>query len=310
MKDRRPVAELSIEELEEVLRLRKREARLERIREQRGQPEGREMLDPPPPVSVAGTLARPAVGNSASRYSAVVESRRSRTAPRGIQWRWIWDQLLLLLEITAVAALVVVIGMLLLTVRDLNEESLAAQVTPTVSPTPVIDAFVLPGGHTPPDARGEAQPEPIPAHLQHLVQAVTPQPAPPPGPEHPHRIVIPAIGVDAPVVQGDDWETLKKGAGHRIGSANPGARGNTVISAHNDIYGEIFRYLPDLKVGDEIFVHTTTQVYRYVIQQTRIIEPTEVSVMAPTSTPVLTLISCYPYRVDTHRIVVIAGLEF
>jgi len=133
-------------------------------------------------------------------------------------------------------------------------------------------------------------------------------PAPTQGPEHARRVIVPAIGVDAPVVEGDDWEALKKGAGHHVGSANPGERGNAVISAHNDIYGEIFRRLPELSIGDEIIVQTVSTSYTYVVEQTRIVDPTEVSVMDATSTPVLTLISCYPYRVDTHRIVVMASL--
>jgi sortase A len=132
---------------------------------------------------------------------------------------------------------------------------------------------------------------------------------PTPGPEQAIRIQIPAIGVDAPVVEGDDWESLKQGAGHHIGSANPGERGNCVISAHNDIFGEIFRDLPELDLGHQIFVHTVNQVYQYVVMQKRVIDPEEVSVMETTSAPVLTLISCYPYGIDTHRIVVIAQLE-
>jgi sortase A len=131
---------------------------------------------------------------------------------------------------------------------------------------------------------------------------------PTPGPEHATRIIIPSIGVDAPVVEGDDWESLKQGAGHHIGSANPGERGNCVISAHNDIFGEIFRRLPDMELGAVITVQTTRHEYRYTVTQKRIIEPDEVSVMAPTSGPVLTLISCHPYGVDTHRIVVTAEL--
>ena len=46
-----------------------------------------------------------------------------------------------------------------------------------------------------------------------------------------------------------------------------------------------------------------------MVTQKRIIEPTEVSVMYLTSSPVLTLISCYPYGIDTHRIVVIGELQ-
>jgi sortase A len=312
MRDRRTVDELSIEELEEILRVRKWEARLARMRQQGKTPPPEAPVPAPGTASSAPTPRRSS--GSGSRYSAVIESapgtHTSKSKRRGIQWRWVWDRFLFFIEVLAVLGFIVVIAQLLLTMRDINEESRALQAPPTPTPTPVIDAVILPSGHTPPDTPGGAQPAPIPTHLQALVEAVTPLPAPTPGPEQARRIVIPAIDVDAPVVEGDDWEALKKGAGHHVGSADPGERGNCVISAHNDIYGEIFRDLPDLKVGDEIAVHTQTQVYRYIVQQTRIIEPTEVEVMAQTRTPVLTLISCYPYGVDTHRIVVIASLEF
>ncbi len=301
MKDRRPVDALSIEELEEILRLKKREARLERLRLRQG-----ELETPEDPAPAASTVSPPAPG----RYSVVVETKsRDSSLRRGIHWRWIGDRLLLLVEVMALLGLVFVAAQMLLTIRTLNAESQEQHALPASTPTPVINVVMLPGGHTPPDVRGESQPLAVPAHLQHLVAEITPLPPPTPGPEHAQRIVIPAIGVDAPVVEGDDWEALKKGAGHHIGSANPGERGNSIISAHNDIYGEIFRRLPELRVGDQVLVHTPTQIYHYVVRQTRIIEPTDVSVMLPTNSAVLTLISCYPYRVDTHRIVVIASLE-
>jgi sortase A len=309
MRDRRPVDDLSIEELEEILRVRKREARLARMRQQ----------GKAPSVEAAASTSKPAVGPAAptrrvsgarrSSYSAVIESDADASERFRIRWRWVWDRFLFFIEVLAILGFVVVVAQLLLTMRDLNAESQVLQAAPTSTPTPPIDVLILPGGHTPPDTPGGSQPVPIPTHLRSLVEEVTPLPVPTPGPEQARRIVIPAIGVDAPVVEGDDPEALKKGAGHHIGSADPGERDNCVISAHNDIYGEIFRYLPDLKVGDEINVHTQTQVYRYVVQQTRIIEPTEVEVMAPTRSPILTLISCYPYGVDTHRVVVIASLE-
>jgi sortase A len=110
-------------------------------------------------------------------------------------------------------------------------------------------------------------------------------------------------------VEGDDWEALKQGAGHHIGSANPGESDNCVISAHNDIYGEIFRRLDDLELGDEVVIYAGEQPYRYIVMAKQIVEPTQVHVLAPTTKPVATLISCYPYMVDTHRIVVIAELQ-
>jgi sortase A len=141
------------------------------------------------------------------------------------------------------------------------------------------------------------------------VQSAPPLPIPTPGPGQPTRIVIPALGVDANVVQGTGWEELKKGVGHQPGTGLPGNRGNVVLAAHNDIFGEIFRDLDQLEAGDEIFIHTLTQTYRYVVSGTRIVAPTSVEVMEATHDPTVTLISCYPYLVDNQRIVVFASLE-
>jgi sortase A len=82
-----------------------------------------------------------------------------------------------------------------------------------------------------------------------------------------------------------------------------------VLSAHNDVFGEIFRDLDKLKTGDTITVFTNLRTYTYVINQNRIVLPSQVEVMAPTSDAVITLISCYPYMVDNRRIVVSAVLK-
>ena len=92
------------------------------------------------------------------------------------------------------------------------------------------------------------------------------------------------------------------------GSANAGERGNLYLAAHNDIFGEIFRYLEDLEPGDEYFIYAGEQKFRYVVKEKRIIDPTKVEVMGPTTEPVATLQTCYPYLVDTHRLVVIGKL--
>ena len=124
----------------------------------------------------------------------------------------------------------------------------------------------------------------------------------------PTRIVIPEIKVDAPIINGVAWEDLKKGVGHLPGSANPGERGNLYLAAHNDIFGEIFRHLEKLEIGDEYFIYAGEQKFRYVVKEKRIISPTDVEVMLPTTEPVATLQTCYPYLVDTHRLVVISEL--
>ncbi len=149
----------------------------------------------------------------------------------------------------------------------------------------------------------------IPEHLRPLVQSLANLPAPTAGPQQAVRIQIPAIGVDHPVVQGDGFDQLKKGVGQSAGTPNPGQDGNVVLSAHNDVFGEIFRHLDRLNPGDEVILFTSQRTYTYIVQQTQVVEPTRVEVMAQTREPVVTLISCYPYMVDDQRIVVSAALQ-
>jgi len=57
-----------------------------------------------------------------------------------------------------------------------------------------------------------------------------------------------------------------------------------------------------------VTVYTASSKYRYLIRGSRLVEPDEVSVLEPTVGPTITLISCYPYLVDTQRIVVFGEL--
>ncbi len=292
MKDRRSVDDLSIDELQRVLAEKKaaaREARLAKYRET-----GR---------------ALPAIGTASDMR--VDETPRVR-APRSLARR-LFDFFLLVVEVGAVIGLIYVLYNGTNILRQLNEDAsqVIARTVPTPVPTPLVTAVVLPSGHTPPTSPGGAQPNDaeIPESLRPLVQSFPAPVIPTQGPTQAVQIVIPAIDVNAPVVQGDGWEQLKKGVAQHIGTADPGQPGNMVFSAHNDIFGEIFRRLDELKPGDEIQIHTASQVFVYVVTGTQIVEPTEVSVMAPTPHSSLTLISCYPYLVDTQRIVVSADLK-
>jgi sortase A len=233
-------------------------------------------------------------------------------------WRPFANRLLLIVEIAAVISLIVLAYMIWQTTRELNQEIAEAQeaasatlALPTPAATPVIGVVVLPSGHKPP-VNGRP-PEPgeagdIPAHLLPILDAYVPPPIPTPGPEQARRIQIPAIDLDKPIVQGDSWEELKKGVGQHIGSGRPGGTGNIVLSAHNDIYGEIFRYLDQLAPGDEIIISTERNSYTYIIRDLQVVEPTDVWVMGPTEHASSTLISCYPYLVNNKRIVVFADL--
>ena len=232
-------------------------------------------------------------------------------SPRRSAGRRILDGLLLLVEISAVIGFIYILFNGVSVLQELNQEVAAVLEQPTLTPTPLIMAVVLPSGHTPPNLEGGAQPNEaeIPEHLRPLVQSLARIPIPTPGPEQAIRIQISALGVDAPVVQGDGWEQLKKGVGQHVGTADPGQEGNIVLSAHNDIFGEIFRDLEKLQPGDQVTLFTNQRAYNYAVVETKVVEPTAVEVMESTNQPTVTLISCYPYLVDDERIVVIARLQ-
>lgn len=221
------------------------------------------------------------------------------------------DRLLLAIEIMAVIGLVFVIYSGLQILRNMNTQFAKALTPATLTPTPLIAPIILPSGHTPPNSPGGSQPNEaeIPSHLRPLYLSMADIPIPTPGPEQATQIQINAIDVNAPIVQGDTWEQLKKGVGQYIGSANPGQPGNMVLSGHDDVYGEIFRRLDELKQGDKIIIYTAQHSFTYTVSDTKIVNPTDVEVMASTSDPTLTLISCYPYMIDNKRIIVKASLE-
>ncbi len=285
MTDRRSIDSLSINELEQLLFQRRQRARL------------------------AGRYPRK--GGEASPFVQPV--RRAPVSRR----QKLLDFLLLLAELGVAAGLIYVTYSGLKSLKTLNQEAAAALALPTLvppRPTPLIGLAVLPDGHEPPTAAGDAQwleESDLPAGISFLVTPLPPlPPRPPPTPEpgSPRRMVIPAINIEAPVVQGVEAEQLKLGIGQVPNTSWPGQVGNSVFAAHNDIYGELFRHLDQLEPGDEVFLHTATRSYRYVVRGWKIVEPTEVKVMEPTPTATLTLISCYPYLVDTQRIVVFADL--
>lgn len=155
--------------------------------------------------------------------------------------------------------------------------------------------------------------------------------APPPGPvdlpssgprPDAQNILIPSIGVDSKVVElrtvYDEkgelvWETADHAVGHHVGTANPGEPGNVVMSGHISSpirrQGNVFNKLPDLKLGAEVYVSTPEGEYMYRVMARRIVEPTEVSVMDPTPAPTVTLITCYPDLIYSHRLIVTAQQE-
>ncbi len=303
MPRRKAPEELSVEELRRLLVEKRRGARKERLEHFRRT--GRVIsVTPDLPDMDSSHPSAPVVDTAEAGESA------SEPVPANPRRKWM-DRILLVVEVMAVVGLfgVLLNGFGLL--RTLNTEVAAALKPETVTPTPLVMAVVLPSGHTPPDAQGNTQPNEaeIPDHLRPMVQSMANIPVPTAAPDQGIRIQIPALNVDAPIVQGDGWEQLKKGVGQYIGSADPGRDGNVVLSAHNDVYGELFRYLDRLAPGDQIIISTRQRQYIYIVDRTILVEPTAVEVMASTGSPTVTLISCYPYLVDKQRIVVFARLQ-
>ena len=328
-KDRKS-KDLSIDELEELLYLKKRAKRRKRLL--RIKDEGRLVEFNNGHRSGEDSASEPKIKAPPNYWGEIqeedLESLRDEDDPIGLSrpaqqpmlnWRWMANKFLLVVEITAMLGLIVLVIYLWQTTQDLNDEIAVIQAARSVSvalPTPtataVIGVAVLPSGHKPPvngrpPEAGEAGD--IPTHLLPIIDSYVPPPIPTPGPEQARRIQIPAINIDKPIVQGDDWEQLKKGVGQHVGSASPGKTGNLVLAAHNDIYGEIFRNLDKLAAGDEIIVSTDRQSYVYVVNDIQVVEPTDVWVMSSSNHESATLISCYPYLVNNKRIVVFADLS-
>lgn len=144
----------------------------------------------------------------------------------------------------------------------------------------------------------------------------------------PDRIVIPAIGVEAPVVevgwearivngeaQGNVWQTADFAAGFHKGSAHPGGVGNIVISGHNNVKGAVFQDLYDLAPGDPIYLYAGDRTWAYAVEHKLVVRESEASVerrrqnarwIDPTPDERLTLVSCYPRWGNTHRVIIVA----
>ncbi len=167
-----------------------------------------------------------------------------------------------------------------------------------------------------------AQPFPTP-------QAGQPDAAPTADPgKIPDHIDIPSINLDASIVsigfeqvsyEGEIYDQYLAPDFRAVGWQEPsvglGVPGNTVLNGHHNIKGEVFRDLYQLQVGDEIDLYSQGEEFRYVVVHTAILpernQPLEVRLanaqwIEPTEDERVTLITCWPYESNTHRVVVVA----
>ena len=119
----------------------------------------------------------------------------------------------------------------------------------------------------------------------------------PPHRPHPYEVVgrleIPRLHLSTVVLEGDDDRALRYGAGHVPSTALPDGTGNVGIAAHRDSF---FRPLRHIAAHDRITLTTPAGVFNYIVESTELVSPKDVHVLDPSSTPELTLITCYPFH--------------
>lgn len=103
---------------------------------------------------------------------------------------------------------------------------------------------------------------------------------------------IPALHLEVPVFEGTSEQNLNRGAGRIAGTARIGEPGNVGIAAHRDGF---FRVLKDVQIGDVLLLERTDATDSYRIVSTIIVDPSDVSVLEPTATHSITLVTCFPF---------------
>lgn len=133
-----------------------------------------------------------------------------------------------------------------------------------------------------------------------------------------NEIYIPKINVSAPVIwnvpENNQMPSLENGVAQYSGTALPGQIGNVFIYGHSSNYwwdkggyNEIFALLDQLQTSDKIYINYENKVYVYVVTAQKVVSPKDTSVLNPTSTPTLSLMTCVPVGTSLNRLVVTAS---
>lgn len=124
-------------------------------------------------------------------------------------------------------------------------------------------------------------------------------------------IQIKKIKVKAPVVEGVRPSNLKSAVGHIPGTAALGQPGNSALAGHRSYtFGKFFNRLDEMVVGDEILITTKKEDLTYKVFKIHEVTPDDVSVLRGSKDDnIITLITCTPIYVASHRLIVVARLE-
>jgi sortase A len=120
------------------------------------------------------------------------------------------------------------------------------------------------------------------------------------------EIRIPSIGVSEYVVEGTDVESLRKGPGHYPETPLPGDAGTTAIAGHRTTYGAPFRHIDEVKRGQPITIDMPDGRFVYRVQQTKIVDDQDLSVLDRVGYQRLVLSACHPLYSAAQRIIVFA----
>ena len=120
---------------------------------------------------------------------------------------------------------------------------------------------------------------------------------------------IPKIKLEEAVREGSTPNVLSSALGHVENTALPGADGNCCIAGHrNYVFGKYFNRLDEIEEGDFIEIETTNMIYQYKVTGIEIVEPEDVAVLDYAEGKNLTLITCTPFMIGTHRLIVHAEI--
>jgi len=132
-----------------------------------------------------------------------------------------------------------------------------------------------------------------------------------------NRLVVPKIGVNAPIL----WEitdeemlnALERGVAHYRNTALPGETGNVFFTGHSSYYlwaggsyKQIFALLDKLEIGDRIYINYLNVVFTYEVSSKKVVMPDDLSVLAQDSNKTLSLMTCVPVGTNLKRLVVVA----
>src|SRR5690348_2210015 len=107
------------------------------------------------------------------------------------------------------------------------------------------------------------------------------------------RMAVPRIGLSVMIAEGDSNAVLRHAVGHLSSTPLPGETGNVVLAGHRDTF---FRPLRNIRSADLITIETLDGLYQYKVEWVRAMPPDNVSVLAPSESSEITLITCFPFN--------------